>query len=123
LASVAKNHSAHLVTQAFDFFGVCGAPEALGKFEKLLLLALLRLHAVLDEFQKHPIGAKPACFCQTANLCGDAGRQADALPHQSDCSPHYTIMHQKGAGGESGEDEAHLGSHNPVFGASTRRQH
>src|SRR6266567_2424348 len=34
-ASDAQNHSAHLITQPFDFFGIRGVPEALGEVEKL----------------------------------------------------------------------------------------
>jgi hypothetical protein len=50
LASAAKNHSAHLVTEAFDIFGIGRIPEPFGEIEELLLFALLRLYAVLDQF-------------------------------------------------------------------------
>ena len=56
LASVAEDHAAHLVAQAFDFIGIGGAPEAFGEVEELLLFAFLSLHAVLDEYYQHPVG-------------------------------------------------------------------
>ena len=43
MASVAKDHSTHPITQAFDFVRIGGAPEAFGDVEELLLFALLRL--------------------------------------------------------------------------------
>jgi hypothetical protein len=100
LASAAKDHSAHLVAQAFDFRWIGGASKALGEVEKFLLFALLGLHAVLDEFQQHPVGAKPARFSQVANLSSDVRRQAYTLPYRLVCRSHYTIMHQDGANRE-----------------------
>ena len=52
----AKDHSAHLITQTFDFFRISGAPEAPGEIEEFLLSALLSLHVILDELQ-HTVGA------------------------------------------------------------------
>ena len=69
--SVAKDHSAHLITQAFDFSRIGSAPEALGKVDEFLMFALLSLHPVLDKFQQHPAGTKPARLRQAANLRGD----------------------------------------------------
>jgi hypothetical protein len=43
----AKDHSTHLIAQAFDFIRIGSAPEALGEVEEFLLFALLSLHAVL----------------------------------------------------------------------------
>jgi hypothetical protein len=42
-ASVAKNHTAHLIAQPSDFIGIDGGAEALGKLEELLFLAVLNL--------------------------------------------------------------------------------
>jgi hypothetical protein len=55
LASVAKDHSTHLIAQAFDFIRIGSASEAFGEVEELLLSALLSLHAVLDKFNQHPV--------------------------------------------------------------------
>jgi hypothetical protein len=87
-ASVAEDHSAHLIAQAFDFFRVGGAPEAFGEVEEFPLLAPLSFHPVLDEFQQHPVGTKPACLRQAANLGGEVRRQADALPYCLDRGSH-----------------------------------
>jgi hypothetical protein len=50
-----------------DFLGIGSGAEALGKVEKLTLLALLSLQAVLDQFHEHPVGAQPAGLRQAAN--------------------------------------------------------
>jgi hypothetical protein len=71
LASAAKDHFAHPITQAFDFRWIGGASKTLGEVEKFLLFALFSFHAVLDEFQQHPVGAKPARFSQGANLSSE----------------------------------------------------
>jgi len=94
----AKDHLAHLVAQASDFFRIGGAPEARGEVEELLLSALLSLHAVLDELEHHPVCADPARFRQAPNLGSDVRRQANALPRRSVCHSHATIMHQIGVG-------------------------
>jgi phosphatidylglycerophosphatase A len=66
-ASVAENHSTHLIAQAFDFLRIGGAPETFGEIEELPLFAAFSLYAILDEFQKHPISAEPARLRQAAN--------------------------------------------------------
>ena len=55
-ASVAKNHPAELITEALGFLWVISITEALGEFEKFLLLAFLGFDAVLDEFDQHTVG-------------------------------------------------------------------
>jgi len=100
LASVAKNHSAHLITQAFDFIRIGGGSEALGEVEELLLFALFSLHAVLDELYQHPVCAKFARFCQASNLGRNLRWQADALPYNPVWRCHDTIMHQSGVARE-----------------------
>src|ERR1700737_1759873 len=96
-ALVAKDHSGQFVAETLCFLWVGSVAEKLGKFEKLLLLALLSLDPVLDEFHQHPVGTKPAGLRQAANLRCDVYRKADALTYYFVCRPHSTSMHQNGA--------------------------
>jgi hypothetical protein len=73
-ASVAENHSPHLIAQALDFFRFSGVPKALGKFEEFPLFAPLSLDPVLDKFQEHSVSAKPTRFSQAANPCRESHR-------------------------------------------------
>jgi hypothetical protein len=54
MASVAKNHPAQLVPQAFHFFRVGCCAEAVGEIQKLLLLARLGLEDLLREVPPGP---------------------------------------------------------------------
>jgi hypothetical protein len=51
LASAAKDHSPHPIAQAFDFYRIGCAPEALGEVEEFLLFTLLSLDPILDKFE------------------------------------------------------------------------
>ena len=97
LASAAKDRSAHRIAQAFDLCRIGGISEAFGEVEEFLLLTPLSRHPVLDEFQQHPVGAKPARFLQAPNLHADGRRQRIALPYRFVGCGHNTIM-QNGAG-------------------------
>jgi hypothetical protein len=61
LASVAKDHPTHLMSQPFDFAPVDGTPEALGDFEKLFLFLLFRFH-------QQPVGTQATGPRHRSNL-------------------------------------------------------
>src|SRR5215212_1074316 len=73
--SRAEDHSAHLITKAFDFSRIGGVPEPLSKVEEFLLLSFLSLDPGLDKFQQYPVRAQPARLCQFAYFGSDIGRQ------------------------------------------------
>jgi len=79
MASVAKDHSAQFIAKPLRFLWVGGVAETLCKFEKLLLLTLLSLDTVFDEFHQHSVGTELTCFCQVANLCRNVCWEAEAL--------------------------------------------
>src|SRR4051794_33820240 len=60
--------------QAFRFFRSCSAAEAFGEFEELLLLLLLSLHAILDQFHEHAVCAEAPRFRHRADLRGNPRR-------------------------------------------------
>jgi hypothetical protein len=69
-ASIAEDHSTHLIAQPFDFIRIGGAPEALGEIEEFPLFPPLSFNAILYEFQEHPVGAQPTVLRQAADLGG-----------------------------------------------------
>jgi hypothetical protein len=96
-ALTAKDHPAELIAEALGFLWVRSIAETLGQFEKLLLFALFGFDAVLDEFDQHAVGAKPASLCQAADFGCGGRREADALAYGLVCRAHDTIMHHNGA--------------------------
>ena len=96
-ASAAEDHASKLIPQPPGLFRVGRIAEPPGKFEKLLLLPLLRLDSVLDEFHQHPVRAEPPALRQTPNLPRYVCRETDALPYRLACSHHDTSTHQNGA--------------------------
>src|SRR2546421_8958491 len=97
MASVAKDHSAQFIAKPVRFLWVGGVAETLCKFEKLLLLTLLSLDTVFDEFHQHSVGTELTRFCQVANLCRNVCWEAEALAHRFVSGLHSTSMHQNGA--------------------------
>jgi hypothetical protein len=53
-----KNHSAEFIAQAVGRFRILLVAETFGQGKKLLLLSLLCVNAVLDQFQQHLILAQ-----------------------------------------------------------------
>jgi hypothetical protein len=90
----AKYHAAQLIAKTLGFCIVSCGTEALRQFEKLLLLPLFGLDAVLDSLCQHPIGA-PMAFPPCSRLGRDIHWQAHPLPHSFFNASHSTIMHQQ----------------------------
>ena len=94
---VAKDHSAQFIAKPLRFLWVGGVAETPCKFEKLLLLALLCLDTVFDEFHQHSGGTELTRFCQVANLRRNVCWEADALAHRFVSGLHNTSVHHNGA--------------------------
>lgn len=95
-ASPAEDHAAQLVAQALGFFGIFCPSELLGKIKELLLLLLLGLETVLDEFDENAVGASFARLGQSTDSRRRACRQTDALANCFVRGAHVTSMHQNG---------------------------
>src|SRR6266849_5976899 len=90
IVPAAKDHSAEFIAETLGLPWIGSVTEAFGQFKKLLLLALFRLNAVLDELHQHTVGTQPAGLRQRANLSGDVRRKADALPYGLAWGAHGT---------------------------------
>src|SRR5258708_13857506 len=95
-ALAAKNHATQLIEEAFCLFRIGSVAKFLGQLEKFLLLTLLCLNAVLDEFNQHAVGAQPAILGEVADLSRDLNGEADALTNSLISRAHSTSMHHNG---------------------------
>ena len=92
-ASAAKYHATQFISEALGFLRIGGVAKTLGEIEEFLLFAFFSLDAVLDQFDEHAIGAKPACLSQIADLCGGSGGQRDALADGFFLGLHRVMIH------------------------------
>ena len=57
--SATEYHSTQLIAEAFGLFGVALFAESLGQIEELLLFALFRFNAVLNQLHEHSCSTEP----------------------------------------------------------------
>lgn len=96
MASVAKNQSAQVISEARNVFGIGCRSESLGEFKELFLFTLLGLDPFFDQIHDDPVRAEASLLRQAAHPASGFCRKPHTLTNNFIGSSHVTIIHQNG---------------------------